>query len=398
MGEMFGVLEEKAYLCGMMKDDKDGFRTEKKPSMKRRMNGWDYRQPRIYMITMVTEGRRPLLGCVTGQTEAGQVVAQMHLSALGQFVNGAVERIPRFYPQVRILGKQVMPDHLHFILYVQEELPVPLGKVINGFKVGCNREYRRLEAEGVIAPRRGEDLTLLQSRGTLLQSSKAPDTGSSKAPDTGSSKAPDTGGVSWAAAEQTTAARTGQEKGKGEGLLWETGYHDRVLSGRDQLQRMMDYIHDNPRRLFLKRMNADYFRQTDFQLEGRTLYAVGNLQLLQQPKRIPVKCSRSLSDEAIAQYRNECLQEARAGAVLVSPFISRGEKAVEQAALEAGLPVVKLLDNGFPECYKPWGLLFDACVTGRLLLLTPYSYQTGHHTVGRAICNDLNEITGLLCS
>ena len=168
MGEMFGVLEEKAYLCGMMKDDKDGFRTEKKPSMKRRMNGWDYRQPRIYMITMVTEGRRPLLGCVTGQTEAGQVVAQMHLYALGQFVNGAVERIPRFYPQVRILGKQVMPDHLHFILYVQEELPVPLGKVINGFKVGCNREYRRLEAEGVIAPRRGEDLTLLQSRGTLL--------------------------------------------------------------------------------------------------------------------------------------------------------------------------------------------------------------------------------------
>ena len=78
---------------------------------------------------MAVEGRRPLLGCVTGQTEAGQVMVQMNLSALGRFVNGAVERIPQFYPQVRILGKQVMPDHLHFILYVQEELPVPLGKL-----------------------------------------------------------------------------------------------------------------------------------------------------------------------------------------------------------------------------------------------------------------------------
>ena len=84
--------------------------------------------------------------------------------------------------------------------------------------------------------------------------------------------------------------------------------------------------------------------------------------------------------------------------MLISPFISRGEKAVEQAALEAGLPIVKLLDNGFPEYYKPWGELFDACITGHLLLLTPYPYQTEHHTISRAVCNELNEITRLLCS
>ena len=393
---MFGGVGKMAYLCGMKKEEEGLFRSAKKPSMKRRMNGLDYRQRCIYMITMVTEGRRPLFGRVTGRTEAGQVVAQMQLTALGRFVNGAVERIPRFYPQVRILGKQVMPDHLHFILYVQDELPVPLGKVINGFKVGCNREYRRLEAEGVVAPRQGE-------RGTLLQSSKAQDTQSSKAQDTQSSKAQDTqrgkeqdmGCVAWGAAVQPPSS-AGQ--GRAEGLLWETGYHDRVLTGRNQLQRMMDYIHDNPRRLFLRRQNAGYFRQQTCQFGGRTLYALGNLQLLRQPKRIPVKCSRSLSDEAIARYCGECLQQARAGAVLISPFISRGEKVVEEVVLEAGFPIVKLLDNGFPEYYKPWGQLFDACVAGRLLLLSPYPYQTEHHTVSRAVCNELNEITRSLAT
>lgn len=45
-----------------------------------------------------------------------------------------------------------MPDHLHVILFVKEQLPVHLGKVINGFKVGCNRAYRSMmgEADGLM--------------------------------------------------------------------------------------------------------------------------------------------------------------------------------------------------------------------------------------------------------
>ena len=37
-----------------------------------------------------------------------------------------------------------MPDHLHGILFVTEPLPVHLGRVINGFKAGCNKAAREL--------------------------------------------------------------------------------------------------------------------------------------------------------------------------------------------------------------------------------------------------------------
>jgi len=42
------------------------FAGEKKPSMLRRCVGHDYTSRQIYMITMVTEGRRPLFGQVVG--------------------------------------------------------------------------------------------------------------------------------------------------------------------------------------------------------------------------------------------------------------------------------------------------------------------------------------------
>ncbi len=42
------------------------FAGEKKPSMMRRCVGHDYTSRQIYMITMVTEGRRQLFGQVVG--------------------------------------------------------------------------------------------------------------------------------------------------------------------------------------------------------------------------------------------------------------------------------------------------------------------------------------------
>ena len=46
------------------------FAGEKKPSMQRRCVGHDYGSRQIYMITMVTEGRRPLFGQVVGCSDA----------------------------------------------------------------------------------------------------------------------------------------------------------------------------------------------------------------------------------------------------------------------------------------------------------------------------------------
>lgn len=43
------------------------FAGEKKPSMLRRCVGHDYTGRQMYMVTMVTENRRPLFGSVVGE-------------------------------------------------------------------------------------------------------------------------------------------------------------------------------------------------------------------------------------------------------------------------------------------------------------------------------------------
>ena len=76
---------DSSYLWGMRKEvyeRQKAFAGEKKPSMKRRLVGHDYTRPRIYMLTMVVEGRRALFGHVCGSSND----ARMELSELGRAV------------------------------------------------------------------------------------------------------------------------------------------------------------------------------------------------------------------------------------------------------------------------------------------------------------------------
>lgn len=120
---------------------------EKKPSMTRRMVEHDYTDRRMYMLTMVTEGRRPLFGKVVGKSDALQDspdAPRCELSELGKAVSNEWQGIPKYYPEIKVLALQMMPDHLHGILFVTRKMEVHLGQVIKGFKTGCNRHYRRL--------------------------------------------------------------------------------------------------------------------------------------------------------------------------------------------------------------------------------------------------------------
>ena len=56
--------------------------------------------------------------------------------------------IHRYFPQIEVMAVQMMPDHMHGILFVREPLPVHLGQVISGFKAGCRKAQRALEAKG----------------------------------------------------------------------------------------------------------------------------------------------------------------------------------------------------------------------------------------------------------
>ena len=72
-------------------ESQKAFAGEKKPSMQRRCVDNDYTARRMYMITMVTEGRKPLFGKVIGYSEAVEPspeAPRIELLPLGEVVRG----------------------------------------------------------------------------------------------------------------------------------------------------------------------------------------------------------------------------------------------------------------------------------------------------------------------
>ena len=188
--------------------DKDSYKKRqtfagnKKPSMKRRFVGHDYTRRGIYMVTMTVEGRRPLFGRVYGTSDD----ARIELSALGSAVRDEWWHIPSHHPEVKIYELQMMPDHLHGILFISEPLSCGLSGIIRGFKTGCRRAYRRLVAPLPVA---------------------------------------------------TESLQTLKGSHPEHGLLFEPGFNDLVLRTDDEYQRWKHYLRDNPRRLMMKRERPD---------------------------------------------------------------------------------------------------------------------------------------------
>lgn len=323
-----------------MENTKPSYYNDTKPSMHRRCDGWDYKGRGIYMLTLTVEGRKPILGNLMGNESE----AYIEMSDLGKAIAQEVEKIPSHYPQIRVLCKQVMPDHLHFVLFVQEALPVHLTSVITGFKTGCSRAFWLLHPAHKIA---GTEHPVYTNAGGKEVS---------------------------CAADFHEAVNKPKRQG-----LWEAGYHDRILFHKDQLDAMIQYIHDNPRRLWLKRANPDLFRiRRQTMVAGIECTTLGNMFLAERPMRTVLQCSRKLTQAEIDAKREDCLAKADNGTVFISAAISEGEKQISRALRRAGYPMIILLNNGFPKpgdpherYYKPGGEYFDVCANGQLLLIEP---------------------------
>ena len=361
--------------------EKKKYAGQKKPSMKRRASGHDYTERRFYMITLETEGRLPLFGHLAGNpfAEAGSSDApHIILSELGKAVQDEWFSIPAFYPQIDVIALQMMPDHLHGILFVKAPIPLHLGQVISGFKAGCRKAQRRLEAQAAPAaapttdaakPRPTEKPALAQQSGALPPS---PQEAVSPLPKP-SSPLP----------HPAPPFRP----------LFARGYNDLILRTYDELTVWKNYLLDNPRRLLMKHARPDWlYPFFGLKLGPFTFNGIGNRSLLTAPRRIAVKLSRRLTDQQIEEATARYLAEASQGAVLVSPAISPGEKRVMRAAFDAGFPTIVLMENGFTQLSKPHGEQFNACSAGRLLMLSPWEHHNEKRTITRIQCEQLNQM------
>lgn len=398
---------------------------ETQHSMKRRTPWHDYRQRGTYMLTLIVEGRKPLLGrlvvepcgnaqgtvagtgasvpaaspagfasvpaaspagfasvpaaspvgiasapAVSPAGKIGKVAARVELSALGRAIRDEeIKKIGKFYPMVEVWKLCIMPDHIHMIVRVKADMPAGkhMGQVVRGFKTGCSRAWWRLDPCG-----------------------KAQGTGASvpaASPAGFASVLPATSPKGFASVPAASPA------GKLRPVLFERGYCDKLLLHEGQLETWKRYLDDNPRRLAIKRLRPDYFTIiNNAEVVGHSCQLVGNRFLLDIPQKMAVIVHRRYTDTEYAEYRRQWLACGEAGGVLVSAAIATREKTVMREAMDRGYHVILLRENGFPPLYKPAGEAFEACTEGRLLQISPWEYHMEHKTITRQQCLQLNKM------
>ena len=354
----------------------------------------------MYMVTLVTEGRRPLFGEVAGRSDAPEGspdAPRISLSPLGERVRDNFLSIARRHEEIEVVALQMMPDHLHGILFVTTQMEKHLGQVISGFKSGCNKDYRELilgkppaqapappvqpPVQSVVALPRPTEPALPRPTEPALPRPTEPALPRPTAP-------------------QPRPPRPPREAYDREhGLLFASGYNDRLLLREGQLERWRHYLADNPRRLLVKREHRDLLTpRFGIQACGYSFAAIGNLALLRAPSRLQVRVSRRCTAGQIEADVARFLAAARKGSVLVSPAISPGEKAVMRKAFDEGLPLIVLVENGFTPLTKPSGEQFDACAEGRLLLLAPWAHHNDRRRLTATQCQALNLMASALAT
>ena len=396
-----------------------------------RASAHDYTRAGVYHITIrVADELGQILGKVVGDISAPDGSANAPhtaLSPIGQMVEQELlHTIHIHYPMVVIDTYTIMPEHLHFILEVQDRIlsqngkMQSLGQVIAGFKKGCNRRFWEIAGFNC-----GE---------TVMQQAKPAATLTKEKATTGSVAA---GGNPHIIPDSVSAGFAGGKPrfSTGRQPLFNPGYCDVMPVDAAQLATQRAYIAANPRSRLLRTSNRSMLmpqrggintaitlpalrgflmrecsphlitQEALSQIESRLLLAggmvtcdsYGNHALLTQ-RCLPVVCHRCDSAR-FSEQKRRCLEEAERGTVLVSARIAKGEQEIMDEALRRGFPVVLIADNGFPEVYHPSAERIEYCATGKMLLVSPwqYQYRKKDDAVSVPFCKTMNCVAQALC-
>lgn len=154
--------------------------------------------------------------------------------------------------------------------------------------------------------------------------------------------------------------------------VFEDGFNDQILNKNRKLDVIFNYLRANPYRLAVRRQHPDFFRRcNNIMIAGTPCQAYGNIQLLDNPFKGAVSVHRADSAETFGSHKERWLYTAANGGVLVSPFISKREKEVRNAAEEVGGRLILVTNKPFGEREKPAAHDFDMCSQGRMLIIAP---------------------------
>ena len=324
----------------------------------------------IYHVTLTVPSREPLLGDLVIPDNDPTKAYVKHLP-LGDALLLCLREFPNYHPEIQVLHYCLMPDHLHMIWYVRQAMQRSIRMVVSGFRSAAQKLGRTFSYYDEVS-----------------FSSVAPTASREKYQ------------------ENTLRKHLGNDAYYALPPIFTEMPHIRPMGQRRQLPATLRYIDMNPQRLATKRLMPDYFRvQEDIEIAGRIYNGVGNADLLHRAKYMPVHVRRTMVEEAehgddkrLRDYMDSCIAAAREGTVMVSPFISKPEQAVMAVLLKEELPFIYIADNGFRDYYKPQDSLFDAVAAKKVLILSPWEYDSHKKHVSRAECVEMNKMAEEICA
>ena len=324
----------------------------------------------LYHITLKIPSREPLLGDLVIPDNDPIKASVKHLP-LGDALLLCLRDFPNYHPEIQVLHYCLMPDHLHMIWYVRHAMPQSIRMVASGFRSAAQKLGRAFSYY--------DEATF---------SSVAPTVSREKYQ------------------ENSLRNQLGNDAYYALSPIFTEMPYIRPMGQRRQLPATIRYIDMNPQRLATMRLMPGFFCvQDNIEIAGRIYTGVGNTNLLNEQRYMPVHVRRTMIDEAIHgdakrlnEYMDRCIEAAQKGAVMVSPFIHEKEREVLYSVLANGGKAIYLADNGFGKYYKPSDGIFDAVANKQILILSPWSYDPKKRGITRAECVALNQMAEEICT
>lgn len=400
-----------------------------------------------FHVTLNTRDEVPVLGWMAGKAgepRESKDAPRVELSDLGKKIWEVKDSINSYHPGVDVIIFIAMPEHVHLLLHLKPGNTHHLGRIINGFMIGCTHSYwdtlgipwRQMRAE--------KDAAALTPE--LEKTMRA----------------------QWQDRDHTRSFRGPS--------LFVRGYNDVEAVTPEEVAIKIEYIRANPERRIIKGCMPEVFRirrsmtsanwtpirimqglcadrfiaadrnkqVTAWQqltvsgirnakgkvsatlkfriLENKpsssqpaqsrpVLDFVGNMELLGRPL-FPLICHRA----DVARYEEQMaavLAVAREhGGVIVTACVSPKERDIVKLLHLELLPIIEVMDNGFSDRYKPSGKAFYAVAESRRLEVSPWEYVYRHHeqraavdaqghpvldTQGKPVMEEIPDITREMC-
>lgn len=102
----------------------------------------DYRSRQIYHLTLMKHPDAPAFGQLAGDWRLPKGTygrSYIKASPLGKAIKNVIRDITNIHPALKVYQYALMPDHLHILLSVEEQLDEILGRKIAAFKVMVNK-------------------------------------------------------------------------------------------------------------------------------------------------------------------------------------------------------------------------------------------------------------------